>query len=53
MMATLKPATQVHNYDDSIDNVMSCGGEREREKEGERENEMMQKSLIIKCIIIL
>jgi len=22
MMATLKPATQVHNYDDSIDNGM-------------------------------
>jgi hypothetical protein len=52
MMATLKPATQVHNYDDSTDNVMSCR-EREREKEKERENEMMQKSLIIKCIIIL
>jgi hypothetical protein len=48
MMATLKPATQVHNYDDSIDNVMSCS-----EREKERENEMMQKSLIIKCIIIL
>jgi hypothetical protein len=50
MMATLKPATQAHNYDDSINNIMLC---REREKERKRENEMMQKSLIIKCIIIL
>ena len=45
-MATLKPATQVHKYDDSIDNVMLC-------IEWKRENEMMQKSLIIKCIIII
>jgi len=43
MMATPKPATQVHNnYDDSIDNGMLC-----REKKWND-----AKSLIIRCIIL-